>query len=85
MAEEDIMMEEDSIALSDTEDSVSEDANINSIIPFVMERYKRSEDYRYQDEQRWLKAYRNYRGLYGPDVQFTEAEKSRVFIKVTKT
>jgi hypothetical protein len=50
-----------------------------------MERYKRSEDYRYQDEQRWLKAYRNYRGLYGPDVQFTEAEKSRVFIKVTKT
>jgi hypothetical protein len=23
--------------------------------------------------------------LYGPDVQFTEAEKSRVFIKVTKT
>ena len=85
MAEEDIMMEEDSIALSDTEDSVSEDANINNIIPFVMERYKRSEDYRYQDEQRWLKAYRNYRGLYGPDVQFTEAEKSRVFIKVTKT
>ena len=43
------------------------------------------EDYRYQDEQRWLKAYRNYRGLYGPDVQFTESEKSRVFIKVTKT
>jgi len=85
MAEEDIMMEEDSIALDDTEDSVSEDANVNSIIPFVMERYKRSEDYRYQDEQRWLKAYRNYRGLYGPDVQFTEAEKSRVFIKVTKT
>ena len=63
MAEEDIMMEEDSIALDDTEDSVSEDANVNSIIPFVMERYKRSEDYRYQDEQRWLKAYRNYRGL----------------------
>ncbi len=32
-----------------------------------------------------LRAYRNYRGLYGSDVQFTEAEKSRVFIKVTKT
>ena len=32
-----------------------------------------------------VRAYRNYRGLYGPDVQFTEAEKSRVFIKVTKT
>jgi len=32
-----------------------------------------------------LRSYRNYRGLYGSDVQFTEAEKSRVFIKVTKT
>ena len=50
-----------------------------------MDTYKRSEDYRYQDEERWLRAYSNYRGLYGPDVQFTEAEKSRVFIKVTKT
>jgi hypothetical protein len=50
-----------------------------------MQRYHRAEDYRRQDEERWLRAYRNYRGLYGPDVQFTEAEKSRVFIKVTKT
>ena len=32
-----------------------------------------------------MQSYRNYRGLYGPDVQFTEAERSRVFIKVTKT
>jgi len=32
-----------------------------------------------------LRAYRNYRGIYGPDVQFTETEKSRVFIKITKT
>jgi hypothetical protein len=28
---------------------------------------------------------RNYRGLYGDDVQFTNTEKSRVFVKVTKT
>ena len=64
MAEEDIMMEEDSVALQDTDDSTVEDANVDSIIPFVIDRYKRSEDYRYQDEQRWLKAYKNYRGLY---------------------
>ena len=48
-------------------------------------KYNRADDYRQQDEERWLRAYRNYRGLYSPDVQFTEAEKSRVFIKVTKT
>ena len=50
-----------------------------------MEEYNRAEHYRRQDETRWLRAYRNYRGIYGPEVQFTEAEKSRVFIKVTKT
>jgi len=86
MAEEkEIFMDADSIALDDTnKNSVLED-QAPDIIPFVMDRYKRAEDYREQDEQRWLRAYRNYRGIYGSDVQFTEAEKSRVFIKVTKT
>ena len=85
MAEDEMMIEDDAIALEDTDDTVTEDVEVSNIIPFIMERYKRAEDYRYQDEERWLRAYRNYRGLYGPDVQFTEAEKSRVFIKVTKT
>ena len=85
MNEDDIMIEDDAIALEDSDDTSISDADVSNIIPFIMERYKRSEDYRYQDEERWLKAYRNYRGLYGPDVQFTESEKSRVFIKVTKT
>jgi len=57
----------------------------SDVVSFVQGRFKRAEDVRQQDEQRWLKAYRNYRGLYGPDVQFTETEKSRVFVKVTKT
>ena len=85
MAEDEMMIEDDAIALEDTDDTAVEDADVSKIIPFIMERFQRSEDYRYQDEERWLRAYRNYRGLYGPDVQFTEAEKSRVFIKVTKT
>jgi len=55
------------------------------VVAFVEERFRRSEDSRRVDEDRWLKAYRNYRGLYGPDVQFTDTEKSRVFVKVTKT
>ena len=85
MAEDEIMIEDDAIALEDTDESAIFDADVSNIIPFILERYSRAEDYRYQDEERWLRAYRNYRGLYGPDVQFTESEKSRVFIKVTKT
>jgi hypothetical protein len=57
----------------------------NSVVAFVQDRFDRSETSRYADEQRWLRAYRNYRGLYSSDVQFTSAEKSRIFVKVTKT
>ena len=85
MIDNEIQMDDSSISLEDTEDSSQEDLNVSSIIPFVIKRYKKSEDYRRNDEERWVRAYRNYRGLYGSDVQFTEAEKSRVFIKVTKT
>jgi len=86
MAEDsDVFIEDDAIVLEDSEDTSVDDADTSKIIPFIMERYGRAEDYRRQDEERWLRAYRNYRGIYGPEVQFTEAEKSRVFIKVTKT
>ena len=86
MAEQDeVTLDDDSIALEDSDESVVSDVGVSGIIPFVMDRYQRAEDYRNNDEERWLRSYRNYRGLYGSDVQFTEAEKSRVFIKVTKT
>jgi hypothetical protein len=85
MADDDIMIEDDAISLEDTDNPTESDVEVSKIVPIILEKYRRAEDYRYQDEERWLKAYRNYRGLYGPDVQFTEAEKSRVFIKVTKT
>ena len=57
----------------------------NKINSFIEDRFSRSKTSRRFDEERWLKAYRNYRGIYGPDVKFTEAEKSRVFVKITKT
>ena len=85
MEEDNTFIEDESIVLEDTDESNVDDYKTNNIIPYIQSRYKRAEDYRQQDETRWLDAYRNYRGIYGPDVQFTEVEKSRVFIKVTKT
>ena len=61
------------------------DPKTGQVIAFVMERFKKAEDARITDEQRWMSAYRNYRGIYNTEVQFTETEKSRVFVKVTKT
>ena len=51
----------------------------------IKARFIKSEDARLFDESRWLRAYRNYRGIYGSDMSFTEKEKSRVFVKITKT
>ena len=74
MAEEiNEMFETDEVtAAEDADDSIFEQKS--SVVAFVHDRYNRAEDARYGDEQRWLKAYRNYRGLYGPEVQFTETE-----------
>jgi hypothetical protein len=85
MAEEETFIEDDVLALDDSSNETEDDMSYTNLVGFVQGRYKRAEDYRELDEDRWTRAYRNYRGLYGPDVQFTEAEKSRVFIKITKT
>jgi len=77
---DEIMIDDTSVALEDTD----EPSEIK-IIYHIMDKYKKADTNREQDETRWLKAYKNYRGLYDSDVQFTEAEKSRVFVKITKT
>ena len=56
-----------------------------NLIGTIKDRFAIAEDARQTDETRWLKAYENYRGLYSKSVRFRESEKSRVFVKVTKT
>ena len=60
-------------------------SEFDDLIGYIDKKYTSAKSSRYNDETRWLQSYRNYRGIYGPDVKFIDAEKSRVFIKVTKT
>ncbi len=48
-------------------------------------KLKEAEQARLYDEKRWLRSYRNYRGIYGSDMAFRDSEKSKVFVKITKT
>jgi hypothetical protein len=57
----------------------------DQLADYVVQKFTDVEDSRRDEEERWLNAYRQYRGLYGPETQFTDTEKSQVFIKVTKT
>ena len=48
-------------------------------------RYAAAEMARETDEARWITAYHNFRGIYPKNIRFRESERSRVFIKITKT
>jgi hypothetical protein len=61
------------------------DDQTKNLIGLIKTRFATAERARLGDESRWLSAYQNFRGLYGTKVRFRESEKSRVFIKVTKT
>ena len=83
---EDMMMDMDEAsAIEDVAEEDYSDPVTGQIVQFVKDKYSKAETARQLDEERWIQAYRNYRGLYGPDVQFTSTEKSRVFVKITKT
>jgi urate oxidase len=56
-----------------------------NLIGIIKGRYAQAEDARETDERRWLRAYENYRGLYNKSVKFRDSEKSRIFVKITKT
>ena len=64
--------------------NLDESLRVN-LVGLLMDRYASAQSARDQDETRWLTAYHNYRGLYGKHIRFRETEKSRVFVKVTKT
>ena len=92
MAEEEntLIQNADGIYFESVEDeegmnlNLEEDLN-NQLAGLIQDRFTSAELARDADEGRWMTAYHNYRGLYPKNVKFRESEKSRVFVKVTKT
>ncbi len=76
---------DETVALTEGSKPEEENLKYQGLVSLVKEKYERSRNKRKSDEERWLQAYRNYRGIYGPEVAFTDSEKSRAFIKITKT
>jgi len=63
---------------------LEEDQQLN-LVGIIQNRFSDAETARMPHEHRWLTAYRNYRGLYDKNIKFRESEKSKVFVKITKT
>ena len=77
-------MEYNNVSSMDSEKDNRED-KIEPLVAEINYKFKAASDKRQDDEDRWLQAYHNYRGKYYKNIQFTEREKSRVFVKITKT
>jgi len=56
-----------------------------NLVGIITSRFAIAEDGRSSDEKRWLSSYSNYRGLYKRSIRFRDSEKSRIFVKITKT
>ena len=82
---EDINETDQTVALDEDGNVEEENISYSGAVSFINSQYERAKDARFSDEDRWLDAYRNYRGIYSSEVQFTDTEKSKAFIKVTKT
>jgi len=52
---------------------------------YVRKKFEDSENGRRSQEHRWLQAYKNFRGIYDSTTQYRDSERSKVFIKITKT
>ena len=90
MADENTILGADSIYFQDVEGEEGKQMELEDSLKLkfsgiIQERYQSAKLAREYDEQRWINAYHNYRGMYGKNVKFRESEKSRVFVKVTKT
>jgi len=52
---------------------------------YVKKKFEDSENGRRTHEHRWLQSFKNFRGIYDSTTQYRDSERSKVFIKITKT
>jgi hypothetical protein len=90
MAEEPKPLGADNIYFADVEGEEGKTLQLDEslktkFVGLISDRFYSAKMARDFDEGRWITAYHNYRGLYAKNFKFRESEKSRVFVKVTKT
>ena len=52
---------------------------------YVTSKFRDAETGRFAHEQRWLQAFKNFRGIYDSTTQYRDSERSKVFVRITKT
>lgn len=68
-----------------SKDVDTESQHVTGLVADILGKFERAKVERLPHEERWLRQYHNFRGLYNTDVQFRDSEQSRAFVKITKT
>lgn len=84
------MKDADSLAFPEDmqQDIPQDDLNevvVSDLIGIIQKRFTLASQARLNHEERMIQAYNNFRGLYGKSEKFRRSEKSRIFVKATKT
>mgnify|MGYP003638357930 FL=1 len=70
----------------DTAISVADaDEQFPGLAGYVKQKFEEAENGRFSYEQRWLQAYKNFRGVTDSTTQYRDSERSKVFVRITKT
>ena len=64
---------------------INPEEQLPGLAAYVKRKFEDAENGRYAYEQRWLQAYKNFRGIYDSTTTYRDSERSKVFIKITKT
>ena len=64
---------------------VNPEEQMPGLASYVTGKFQDAENGRFSHEQKWLQAYKNFRGIYDSTTQYRDSERSQVFIRITKT
>ncbi len=64
---------------------VNPEEQMPGLASYVKGKFQDAENGRFSHEQKWLQAYKNFRGIYDSTTQYRDSERSQVFIRITKT
>ena len=81
-------MESDNFLQPNDDDAVTVNApeeQMPNLSTYIRSKFNDAEHGRYAHEQNWITAYKNFRGIYDSSTQYRDSERSKVFIKITKT
>ncbi len=81
MSEDNFLQPEDDTTIS----IMNPEENFPGLYGYVKAKFEEAENGRYIYEQRWLQAYKNFRGVYDSTTTYRDSERSRVFVRITKT